>query len=50
MVKDTEDLGHIVKKKTLRKCEEMGLEFYKDRLGLDWKRERETTFFKKIEM
>ena len=36
-----EDLGNGVKKRVLRKHEEMGLDFKKERLGINWRRERE---------
>ena len=35
-----EDLGNGVKKRVLRKYEEMGLDFKKERLGIHWRRER----------
>ena len=35
-----EDLGNGVKKRVLRKQEEMRLDF-KERLGINWRRERE---------
>ena len=46
-----EDLGNGVKKRVLRKQEEMRLDFKKERLGINWRREREKKkTFKKIVM
>ena len=39
-IQKEENLGNGVKKRVLRKHEEMGLDF-KERLGIDWRRERE---------
>ena len=38
-IQKEENLGNGVKKRVLRKHEEMGLDF-KERLGIDWRRER----------
>ena len=44
---EEEDLGNSVKKRVLRKHEEMGLDFKKERLGINWGRERgKKNFFK----